>query len=266
MLIAMAVWDTEENKRTEQTRQTLESLADTVDFTKHRIIISDNGSCEATQELYRSFGEVFDFKLILNGENLGTARAINRAWKYRLPGQHVLKMDNDVVIHQPGWADEMEEVFARDPSIGIVGLKRKDLAECPNSEVPNYRSILQMLPHTAGQRWIIVEECNHIMGTCQAFSSSLFDKIGYLYQGQDEGKIYGLDDTLASYRARMAGFKCVFLPTIDIDHIDPGGNDYTTWKQNVAADVLGFTGKGNWLGKVVEEYRTGKRDLYWEDK
>lgn len=262
----MAVWDTEENKRTNLTLRTLKSLADTVNWDRHRLIISDNGSCEDTQSLYTVMAKQLPFALIRNNENLGTARAINRAWSFRNPGEHVVKMDNDVEIHHLEWADEIEEVFARDPSIGICGLKRKDLAECPWNNVPHYQSKLRMLDHKPGERWIVVEECQHIMGTCQAFNSALFDKIGYLYQGQDEGKIYGLDDTLASFRSRLAGFKNVFLPHIDIDHIDQGGNNYASWKQNVAAEVLGMTGKENWLNKIMGEYRSGSRDLYWEDK
>lgn len=260
MLIAMAVYDTVENKRTEQTRQTLESLYDTVDFTKHRLIISDNGSCEATQELYREARKIFNFGLILNGENLGTAVAVNKAWKLRVPGEHVLKMDNDVTINHPCWADEMEEVFARASYIGIVGLKRTDLLQHPDSDNQLYASQLLMLPHKSGERWVVVEEAADIMGTCTAFSSELIEKLGGLYQMQDEGNLYGFDDVLACVRTHVLGFKTVFLPHIPICHIDPGGTVYTEEKSKTA---------GRWMDRfnqVKDEYRTGNRPLYWEDK
>lgn len=222
MLIVIAVWDTLENQSTWMTRETLISLMNRVDWRRHRLIISDNGSCQATQDQYAEFAKSFPFRVIQNGENIGTARAVNRGWSYRSPGEHVVKMDNDVVIHQSGWADQIEEVFQRDPVIGICGLKRKDLIECPDHPEPGWRSRLRMLPHKPGERWIIVEECGHIMGTCQAYSSALIDKIGYLYQGDWK---YGFDDSLAGVRANVAGFRLVFLPHIEIDHIDPGGND-----------------------------------------
>ena len=262
----MAVWDTDENNRTSLTERTLQSLAERVNWSRHRLIVSDNGSCEATQALYHEAAKWLPFQLIRNGENLGTARAINRAWSYRRPGEVALKMDNDVVVNNSGWADDMELAFSLDPTIGIVGLKRKDLAERPDHHEQHYRSELRFLPHQPGQRWISVEECLHIMGTCQAYSSLLLDKIGYLYQGQDEGKVYGLDDTLASLRARQAGFKVVFLPTIDIDHIDPGQSAYTEWKHKVAGESMGADGRENWLNRVMVEYRTGKRPLYWKDE
>jgi len=269
MLVCMAVFDNFENQRTDMTRRTLESLAETVDWHKHRLIVSDNGSCDSTQFVYEMTRTNFPhmpFTVIKNGENLGTARAINRGWSYRVPGEHCLKMDNDCVIHHKGWADEMEEAFARDPTLGIVGLKRVDLEERPDHHISHYQSTLRMLPHQPGQRWIVVEEVNHCLGTCQSYSSALLDKIGFLYQGQDEGVIYAFDDSLASFRARLAGFKVVFLPSILIDHIDPGGTSYTTWKQKVAGDRMGASGGENWLNRVMMEYRTGKRPIYWKDK
>ena len=39
MLIAMAVYDTVENKRTVMTERTLQSLAERVDWNKHRLVI-----------------------------------------------------------------------------------------------------------------------------------------------------------------------------------------------------------------------------------
>lgn len=255
MLIAMAVWDTFENMRTEQTLRTLQSLAKTVDWNKHRLIVSDNGSCENTQGVYRVMAEQMPLAVIQNGENLGTARAINRAWSFRNPREHVVKMDNDVVINHIGWADEIEEVFARDPSIGICGLKRKDLAECPWSDVDHYKSQLYMLTHNPGESWIVVEECQHIMGTCQAFNSTLFEAIGYLYQGDWK---YGFDDSLASLRSRLAGFKNVFLPHINIDHIDPGQTQYTEQKKIDAGIQM------NRYGQIVDQYVNGGKSLFYD--
>ncbi len=255
MLIAMAVHDTVENKRTWMTIATLESLAETVDWDEHRLIISDNGSCDATLELYREWLDFIpSLSVIYNRENLGTARAINPAWRFRNPGEHAVKMDNDVVIHQAGWADWVEDVFDRDPSIGICGLKRKDLAECPWA-AGGMKSTLTMLPHLRGQRWLVVEEVRAVIGTCQAFSSSLLDKIGYLTQ---PGPYYGYDDVLASVRARLAGFKRVFLHGFEIDHIDPGGTAYTEWKHAEAAKV---TDKFN-ATKVMLE--TGIESIYYD--
>jgi GT2 family glycosyltransferase len=256
MLIGMAVFDTVENDRTWMTRDTLESLRKTVNWEKHRLIISDNGSCEATSDLYNRYGSILPFTVLRNGSNIGTARAINRAWKQREPGEHCVKMDNDVVIHQPEWVDWLEEVFAVDPKIGICGLKRKDLEESPLSSDPWWRSKLRMLPHEKGQRWIVVEEVMHVMGTCQAYSSLLLDRIGYLAQPGT----YGFDDSLAAVRAKVAGFKSAFLHGFEIDHIDPGGTEFLQWKMDHAREYMGA------FNDLKARIQAGTLDVYFGGK
>lgn len=257
-LIAMAVHDTEENGRSEFTRKALCSINESVDWVDNRIIIIDNGSCEETKKIYKSCGDYGFFNH--NGvvkyltDNIGTAKAINLALKERKPGEHCIKMDNDVVIHHEDWVDEMEAAIEREPQIGICGLKRKDLWQYPGHPEKQYRSELIMLPHKAGEKWIVVERTKDIMGTCTMFNSALLDKVGGLYQPS----LYGYDDVLMSYRSELAGFINVFLPHIEIDHIDPGGTEYCDWKQKesgkVTQDVI----------RIVDEYIAGTKSIYVE--
>jgi GT2 family glycosyltransferase len=229
-LIAMAVFDTEENRRTEYTAKTLETLYLTVNTRKHRIIIVDNGSCEATQNLLNKAARI---EVIRLHENIGTAKAVNKAWQLRKDGEHCIKMDNDVVIHSRNWVEDMERAIKLDPTIGIVGLKRKDCWEEP-SRNDFYKSSLEMLPHVPGEPWVVVERVNHVMGTCQMFNFALLDKIGYLYQP----RLYGFDDALAAIRCQVAGFYSCFLPHIEIDHIDTGATAYQGWKEKHASEDM----------------------------
>lgn len=260
-LIGMAVYDTEENGRTDLTDKTLRSLYNTVDFDRHRLIVCDNGSWVYTTDVFEKWRARFyelwgenSISFIHNGENIGTAKAINKAWLLREPGEHAVKMDNDVVIHQEGWLDLFEEIFERDPKFGVLGLKRKDCIETPWHPDPWYRSELEMIPHELGQRWILVEKVHHVMGTCQIFSSDCLDKIGYLYQ---MGGLYGFDDALASIRAHVAGFKTAHVPQIEIDHIDPGGTDpYTLWKQRYSGKRM------DQFHNYKRAYMEGHMDIY----
>lgn len=248
----MACYDTEENGRTEYTRRTLHSMCETVNWSKHELVVIDNGSWEETKAEIAFVNQLG--KLITLPKNVGTARAINMGIRIRKAGQHIIKIDNDVVIHQSGWVEEMEEVISGDATIGIVGLKRKDLAEWPLSEHSFYKSELMALPHEAGERWMVVEVVRHVMGTCQMISSALLDKAGGYFQSG----LYGLDDSDMSYRSTLLGFKNVFIPHIEIDHLDNGGTDYTTWKQNHAGEHMAA------YGEMCAEYRDGTRSLYYE--
>ena len=259
MLIAIACYDTEANGRSKFTARTLESLERTVDLNRHRVVLVDNASCQETREILHVYESRLKATVIRNEANLGTARAINQAWRLRKHGEHAVKMDNDVVIHQSGWANEIEEVFQRDPTVGICGLKRKDLEERPGHPNKWYASVLTMLPHKPGERWIVLEEVHHCLGTCQAYSSPLLTKIGYLYQMQDLGCVYAFDDALASARAHLAGFRVGFLPHYQIDHIDPGDNAYCEEKRKQAGQAMAI------YERVRDEYMKGTRPLYWED-
>jgi len=253
VLIAMAVHDTEENKRTALTKEVLDSLFMQGVFADHDFWAIDNNSCQATKDLLNSYAEDGLINVITNEQNIGTAEAVNLAWKYRIPGQHCIKMDNDVVINHYYWIKEMVEAIERDERIGIVGLKRKDCWEEPNHALPDWRSELVMLPHMAGQKWIIVEKCHHIIGTCQMYSSALLDKIGYLYQPC----LYGYDDVLASHRSTVAGMWNVFLPHIEIDHIDKGETEYQSWKEKHSTEVT------QQVIKITHEYYHGTRPIYY---
>lgn len=252
-LIAMCCYDTEENQRTEYTIRTLECLLDTVDHRKHRIIVVDNASCKATRHHLALMRHI---KVITLPQNIGTAKGINEAWKLRTDGEHAIKMDNDVVIHHAGWVDALQLAIETDPTIGIVGLKRKDLEERPDHSTEWYRSLLYFLPHERGQRWIPFEETSHVMGTCQMYSSALLEKMGFLIQPS----VYGFDDSLASLRARIAGFKVGFLPHIDIDHIDRGDNSYTQQKHQIASEGM------EEYSRMANDMISGKMGIYYDGK
>jgi len=233
-MISMAVHDTVENKRSKYTKQTLESLFDTVDFSNHRLIIVDNNSCEETKKIISELLKYVykNIHVITNTENVGTAKAINQAWAYRKPNEVVIKMDNDVVINNYGWVEEME-LAMKLGGYGILGLKRKDLMQSPNAN-NHWKTELKMLPHEKGDNWVVVEESADIMGTVQMFHPELINKMGGLMQAG----VYGFDDTLACIRAILLGYKLAFLPHIDIDHIDVGGDAYTEWKRKYAGEKM----------------------------
>ena len=69
--------------------------------------------------------------------------------------------------------------------------------------------------------------------------------------------LYGYDDVLMSCRSLKAGFRNAFLPHINIDHIDVGGDVFCDWKIKHATE--------HWkeFEQISEEYRTGIRNIYY---
>jgi GT2 family glycosyltransferase len=252
-LIGMAVYSTTENQKDDCLHKTLNSLHDTVDFSKHRLILSVNGYTGRTQDIFKYHRHIIS-EVIYNSQNIGTAKAINKAWAFRKPGEPAVKMDDDIVIHSNGWIDEMESAITGDPLIGQVGLKRKDLIEWPGHSDPDYKSSLHMLPHIPGHPWQIVEKVKHCIGSCVMHSSDLLDKVGYLYQPS----LYGYDDVIMSHRTHLAGFYSCFLPHINIDHIDEGKTPFQGWKEKHSGEVT------ETMIELVTEMYAGTKPIYYD--
>jgi GT2 family glycosyltransferase len=250
-LIGMAVYSTDTNKKDECLKRTLQSLLDTGAF-KHQVVLSVNAKTLATEGLIYGYRNLLH-DVIYNETNIGTAEAINKVWKNREPGQHCIKMDDDVVIHNSDWVDMLISCIERDPNIGIIGLKRKDCWEKPSNPNPDYKSELIMLDQKPGEKWLIVERAKHIIGTCQMYNSALLDKMGYLYQPS----LYGYDDVLASWRSQVGGFKNVFLPHVEIDHIDDGKTEYQDWKHRHSGEQTQN------VIRIVNEYIQGVKPIYY---
>lgn len=231
-LIGLVTYCTEENKKLPMLQATLISLKRTVDLSKHRIMIFDNSEDSETARQILLMVHGYGFSYLSEGSNLGTARGINRVWKYRTQGEHCVKMDDDVVVHCDGWADQLEHAIELKPDLGILGLKRKDCWERPDETEQHKKSELTMI-NPKGEKWVIVEMVEHVIGTCQMYNSNLLDKIGFMYQIG----LYGYDDVLAAHRSKISGFKNAFLPHIEIDHIDDGSTPYQGWKERTSGAI-----------------------------
>lgn len=238
----MAIYDTEENGRSRYTAKSLQSLQDTVNWSRHKLILINNNSCEQTSNLLL-LAMTKGHRVINLSENIGTAEAINLGIRERGVGEVVCKTDNDVVWNTQGWADELEDTILSDPTIGILGLKRKDIWQHVNHEDLAYRT------HFDGK----LELCNDIMGTCTAFSPQLLDRVGYMRQVG----LYGGDDCIFSVLSEICGFRNAFLSHIDIDHIDVGGDMYCEQKKRMAGEMLGE------MSILIDRYRSGELDVYY---
>lgn len=289
-LIVVVTHDTLSNRRSEGTRLCLESIAATVDLGRHRLVVVDNGSDDPeTLELLHhlelgSHPGVPLARVCRNGANLGTARAFNVGLRQRLPGEAVVKCDNDVVLRDGGWLEQALEVFRRRPDVGLLGLKRQDLPERPDHP-PNadgseshFKTRLELLapPNQIG-RWIPIELVRdpvynqgeiaqwkpgavihlggHVIGTVHIMRPEIVDQLGGLYQHGT----YGFDDSLYNVRVSKLGYKRAFLPHFLIDHweVDPpvGWVNY-----KVAQADAAFA----WFREEERRILAGEVPLYWD--
>lgn len=256
----MASYVTETNNRLEYAKDTLLGLVNTVDFNKHELFISDNNSCKEMLDYYDKFQKVFlelfpkgNLTIRYNNVNLGTAEAVNLGIRNRKPNQYVIKIDSDITVGKQDWVEEMEECFERYPNLGILGLKRTEVIQKADHENPDYRTKLVSAPHERGQKWIVLELCEDIIGSCTMLSPKLLDKVGYFFQPEN----YGWDDVLICIRSEKAGFVNAFLPHIPIVHLDNGEGEYVKEKQREASRTMAQ------FSEIAEDYKSGVRDIYY---
>lgn len=262
MLIAVPVYDTEANGRAELTQKVLPQLLETISAGV-RVVVYDNGSCAVTKDFLTQFNldhpSVFD--VVFGDRNIGIADAVNRIWRnFSMPNEVLCKMDNDCFIRDKGWTDVIKFAFKRNPDIGILGLKRKDVEEHPNHIIPHYKSRMYYVNHKPGEKWIPIEEVNHVMGTCYSFNPSMLRHFGYL---QQPDTVYGFDDATSAVRAHKIGYKTCFLPHIEIDHLDIDLNSdkhkvYTEWKSQQAEDG------GPRYSSYAKQIKSGKLSAYYD--
>lgn len=257
-LVIVVTWDTMDNGRAACTAECIRALERTVDWRNHRLIVSDNCSTDPkTRELLDFIDrEWMAGKTLRHKKNLGTAGAVNEALRDREPNEPVAVLDNDAVIYTDGWLDDCLEAMRRMPVIGLVGLKRKDLTQRPDtpwspdardwhqqwqnsyarlerlSRDDFFKSQLVYLPpnkpgeHNLGWH-LIVELTYDVMGTVHVISSDTMDDLGYYFQPT----LYGFDDVLLCERVWASGRKCAFLPSIKLEHYDHSPNlSYVMWK------------------------------------
>jgi GT2 family glycosyltransferase len=252
IVIVMPIFDTVENKRSEYTQKSVHSLLDTINHETTKIVLVDNNSCAKTRRFLNSCEIYEGINVVHNGSNIGTAEAVNVGIKnHSDKGDYIIKIDNDIVVYDYGWADKMKQCFDYSELLGVLGLKRKDLPNQPDST--DYPTRLRFLFHYQMQPWIVVEECSDIIGSCTMFSPKLLEKIGYMYQPG----LYGFDDNLMCLRSLMSGFYNAFYPSVEIEHLDDGKNPFTTWKKNYADQYW------DKFEQVQAEFKNGTRPLYY---
>jgi len=252
ILISVAVYDTEENERFSYTKQTVLSLFDTVNPKTTKVVFVNNNSCSDTTDYLNKMAPKLDFFVENLSNNLGTAEAINIGWnKYGEEGDFLVKLDNDVTFDESYWADKMRVCIESDPVIGVLGLKRKDLPNQPDSD--EYPTTLAFVKREIGDTWHVVEYCDDIIGTCHMLNPKLFTEVGYMYQP----RLYGFDDVILCHRSTLAGFKNAFYPSVGINHVDNKETEYIEWKRKYAGIQF------EEVNKIIEDYSSGVRSLYY---
>ncbi len=194
----------------EYTRACLESIArHTALDSRTRVLVVDNGSTDGTVAFLRGLGWV---DVVVNTKNLGFVRG-NNAGIGHVPDGDVVLLNNDTVIIQDGWLEELRRVAYSAVEIGIVGC-RMVLPDGRLLHAGSYMPLDSFWGQQIGSlekdvnQYALDRDVEAVAGACMYIKRDVLDAIGPLneaYFSYFEDTDYCLSASQAGYRTVCAG-------------------------------------------------------------
>ncbi|UCD76385.1 MAG: glycosyltransferase [Phycisphaerales bacterium] len=205
----------------------LKSLRDTLidDPTPVEIIITDDGSTDdslatcrewATQK-WRGWRGEGAFCRLIEMDHCGVLSIVANRLMSEARGEICVRLDGDVVIHTPNWAEKLVEVFEAGPSkLGIVGPKQlspNGFVHSAGDWVLHPRGYHHLGQGIAADYVTRAIEVDHVMGCFYCFKRDVWEEVGRYDETILRGQTvdFGL-------RARMKGWRCFCTPVISFTH------------------------------------------------
>ncbi len=216
MTVVVVNWD-----RRDLLRACLESLSRQTLARWFEVIVVDNGSRDGSAEMAESeFGScaAFRLRLIRNDRNRGFCAANNQG--FAAAGGGVIALLNNDAEAEPGWLDALGKAFEGDERIGMAASK------IVSFEDPRRIDKVGHLIYPDGQnrgrgtgeldrgQYQRVEEVLWPDGCAAMYRRGMIEEIG----GFDEDFFAYADDAELGLRARIAGWRCLYMPEAVVRH------------------------------------------------
>lgn len=190
--------------RIAETKIMLESLRATTRSPLHLVIV-DNNSGDAMREMLQDFvfPENITVDLELLDQNIGCPRGLNLALqKHRLPGQDVIKLDNDIKILPLGftcWVDRVDKLIA--DSRGGMPMRPIGLISACYEGIFNGRTSSEVGKYKGGRLF----RFHPVIGHAVWHDGDFMDKVSY-FDVLAADHLYGFEDLIMSHKANLMGF------------------------------------------------------------
>lgn len=179
------------------------------------IILVDNKSTDGSaQDIQHNFPTV---QVILSQENLGFGAGNNLGVQHA-KGHYLALLNPDTIV-EPGWLDALIEAFDVDPQVGLVTPKILLLndPETINTCGHNVHYTGLALCRGMGKhRSMLTQqaEVSGVSGAACVMRRRLFEELG----GFDTNFFLYMEDVDLSWRVRLAGYRCLYVPSSVIYH------------------------------------------------
>ena len=193
------------------------TLLDT-DYPNYEVVVVDNASTDGSfAEIELSFGSDSRIKLVRNSENVGHSEGCNIGARIA-KGRYIVFLDSDTEFKAENWLWELVKVMEND---GTVGLAQAKLVLSEDKSRLDYVCVAVDALGTWAANYGSKEEM--LRGTFEILAASsgcciirreVFNQVG----GFDADYFIYDDDTDLSLRARLLGYRILFVPSASVIH------------------------------------------------
>jgi len=196
-------------------------------FQDFEIILVDNGSVDYSAEyVHNQFPSVI---VVENKENRGFAGGNNDGIRIAR-GKYILTLNNDTIA-DPEFIEHLVKAMERDDTIGMCAAKMR----FPDGRI-NSTGICISRSGAAWDRGMFTQDAGQfsipeeVFGPCAGaalYRKKMLDEIGLF----DEDFFLFIEDVDLAFRARLAGWKCMYVPSARVIHLHGGTAGY---KSNIS--------------------------------
>jgi len=200
--------------RRDYLRACLESLA-RQRGASFEVIVVDNGSSDGSAEMART---EFGVRVIANGDNRGFCTANNQAFA-AARGAFIALLNNDAEA-EPEFLAALRRAFDRAPDIGMAAAKvlvwedPRRIDKVAHLIYPDGQNRGRGTGEIDRGQYNRVEECLWPDGCAGMYRKAMLDATG----GFDEDFFMFADDAELGLRARIAGWRCLYMPDAVVRH------------------------------------------------
>lgn len=201
------------------TRNCLESIkAHTRLNGQTQVMVVDNGSTDGTLPYLRQLDWI---TLVQNGRNLGFVKGNNVGIQTAPPGNDILLLNNDTLIRQDKWLDEIQRVAYSADDVGIVGC-RMVLGDGRLLHAGAYMPQDSFWGQQIGSlekdvnQYALDREVTAVTGACFYIKRAVINTIGPL----NEAFFSYFEDTDYCLQAAKAGFRTMCAGNVTIVHFE----------------------------------------------
>jgi len=217
------------------------------------VLVVDNGSTDGTLAYLRGLDWV---RVIENGRNLGFVRGNNVGIR-AIPTGDVVLLNNDIVIQQDGWLEELRRVAYSAADVGIVGC-RMILPDGRLLHAGAYMPLDSFWGQQIGSlekdvnQYAYDREVQAVTGACMYIKRAVLEAIGPL----NEAFFSYFEDTDYCLLAAEAGFRTLCAGGVTLVH-----HENVSTKVNKASFSKMFyksqrTFRKRWERKLMSKYET----------